>query len=352
MSNLLLGLRRNVYVPPGFIFPLYNTAVIPDSCARFTGLDGKHPVGAGGTYGILSSGGAQLAISKTTTSAGGHTGSGTPVTGLLQDAAGAGSGATFSGAGGTSGAHSHDVTATYNRPYRQLVFAKTLVGMENLPANAIVLSKEATAPLGSLSICYNVGDILKGGTFAATGGGVVGNQTCSQSGNHQGHHAYGTKYKNGGGQTAYQQSVSGASHSHTFSNFAVTAEELKRVCLTAWYQATAFRTAHGMIGLYESLTPPDGWRLMTELINCFIILCAAEDAGDVYNELNRVYIEGALADSNFGHSHQGSAKTDVDPNSSGGSERHGSITVPHNHTFAGWSDYTPPYYALAFIEKI
>jgi hypothetical protein len=307
-------------------------------------MDDRHPVGAGSTYAAKSTGGAQGSISRGSSEAGSHTGTYTGL--LMSDGSDY---VLYSASGGASGAHTHTVTAKYDRAYQALVFIKATAPHIQFPANSIVLGKTGVTPVAGLTICFDDEYILRGAAAEATEGGIT-DKVCSTSGWHI--HGYATNYVAAG---VYYRKLNtyGGGHKHTV-NMAISDEELKRTLLTAWTGAGAFDVDSGVIAMWEGTTPPPGWYLCDgnngtkDLRDYFIILSTVGNAGDQHDELNRIEITASLASSSWTHSHVGDSKL----GKSAWNYPHGSESVTHGHTIAtAWTDYVPPYYALTFIEK-
>ena len=339
---------RNLTVPSGLII-LLNTTSIPSGWVRFSAADNKHIVGAGSTYAAKSAGGLACAISRESSSAGDHWGGNDRVFARL------GSELVYYSGGGegeTAGAHLHTITAVYNRLYQQLVLIKATERHTEFPANGIILSSLGEAPVEGLSICYDDDLILRGGATLATGGGFS-SKACSSNGSHI--HFPGVRCEQHPGSYQYCPiNVFAGAHTHPVT-MSLSDEELKRAYLTAWTKTSAFDGAAGIIALWEGVVPPEGWRLCDgnngtlDLRDYFLILSSAGNAGDQYNESNRISIAASLDSVTNNHTHQGYNVWEYWSTTG----PHSSYDNTHSHTsVTAWHNYVPPYYALTFVEKI
>lgn len=339
-------------LPEGLIIPL-DSVSIPEDWERFTAPDGKHIIGAGSTYSPGDTGGDDNSFSGLTSTLGGaHTGS--YVDGWAKYQSGGASGWGIYGGDVSYPGHGHDIGFDFEHAYRQLVLIRALSDRSIFPANGIVLSKESTAPHENLTICYNNGKIFRAAATIAAGGGSLSNVTCGSAGSHP--HTY--RAWGIAGSVEYSlgyEYTEGSNHPHSVQSSDLSDWELKRAYLTAWKGTSGFSLASGMIGMWESSTPPTGWVLCDgtngtlDLEDYFIMLSAVETAGDQHNESNRILPSITLDNHGFNHSHRGSSHA----NSSDGTQRrHDSDGATHNHIYNSWTDYTPEYYALTFIQRI
>jgi hypothetical protein len=341
-----------VYVPQGLIIP-FNGVSVPEGYERFDSMDNRQVVGAGSTYAAKSSGGAQCSISRTSAVAGAHSGQGNDfiLAGSFFDC-------IYSTGNGLSenGGHSHGITAKYDREYQQLIFIKATAYHTKFPADAIVLGKTAATPVAGLTLCYDDDLILRSGAAIATGGGLSA-KVCAYDGNHI-HGTMDTKTNTNetSGPGAWHDGYAGL-HSHDVT-MAMTVEEIKRTYLTAWTKTSAFDGVAGIIAMWEGASPPQGWQLCDgnngtlDLRDYFIILSSAAHAGEQHDDANRIYITASLDSKAWIHTH--GALWRYLGLSEGGyiSHSHGTFPDAHGHTSVdAWHNYTPPYYALTFIEK-
>ena len=361
LSNRMLMASSSgiVTLPSGLILPFNDIAAnIPSGWARFTGMDGKQVVGAGSTYAVAATGGDSStdAVSRGSTTAGAHGGDTEPGP---WSAANSGGVVLYSiSTYQVSGGHSHGLTADYEREYQQLLLIKASEDHEEFPADAIALSKESTTPLSGLTICHDDNRVLRSGATIANGGGSLSSTACSSAGAHAHYEIY-AQYSPGSitMYTYKSYAHSSLNHVHTISAFTLDDESLKRAYLTAWTKTSAFDGASGMIAMWEGATAPDGWRLCDgtggtlDLRDYYIILSSSGNAGDSYDEDNKLQTSITLATNAWNHTHVSGTITDGGGNVS--DKYHGDYSASHNHTFAqAWTSHTPLYYALTFIQAI
>lgn len=352
---LLAVSRRRNAVPENLIIGFNDIAAnVPSGWSRFTSMDNKHPVGAGSTYAVGNTGGdAAGAISRDTSSDGDHTG------GALNFAEYESGGSynvnyvvTY---GQTGGAHTHTLTANYLREYQQILLIKASQDHQQLPVNAIVFSKESTTPVTGLTICNNDNRLLRVGDTKTNGGGSLTDKAISSDGAHT-HSQSGlrTSYNRSAGGN-YPRSLNAGSHNHPYT-MTLEDESLKRAYLTAWTDTNAFYGASGIIAMWEQATAPSGWYLCNgengtlDLRDYFIILSSTGNAGNSYDQLNRVQTSGTITNVDWSHSHKGA---DVGSPAFSESAYHDTENHNHGHTVTTvWTDHTPIYYALTFIQMV
>jgi len=346
-QGLLLSSRRRDSIPIGIIFPM-NTAVIPSGVERFTSADGKVIIGAGSTYAVGATGGtATASISKVTSTDGAHNPT-TDTFPAIQDTGGAPGGGSVVGSGVSAGGHAHTVSGTYTRAYQQLVLVRTIEALPQFPANAIVLSDQATTPVSGLSICYDDDVLLRSGATIASDAGTFSAMSVTTAGAHK-HDNDGTEWTaSGGGETGYLYDSAGGHNDHAITP-GLEDEELKRIYMTAWTATDGFKNEAGVICMWESLTPPPGWELVSSVYDYFIKLGSDVVVGDTYDETNRISVSLAVGNSDNPHGHKLGGNTDTLAVTS----YHTSVNNTHGHTIAtSWISHTPAYYALAFIRKL
>ena len=95
---------------------------------------------------------------------------------------------------------------------------------------------------------------------------------------------------------------------------------------------------------------PSGWDRFTGIY--YIILSSTGNAGDSYDQDNKLQTSITLATNAWNHNHLANTIDDGGGNTTDG-VYHGSEDASHNHTFAqAWTSHTPLYYALTFIQAI
>jgi len=333
-------------VPQGLIFMFNDVAGnIPAGFRRFDEMDDRHPVGAGSTYAAKSTGGAQGSILRSSAESGSH--SGTTRTMLVSEGATV---VNFSASGGANGAHSHRITAKYDREYQALVFVKATAPHIQFPANSIILGKAGVTPVAGLTICFDDEYILRGAEVEATGWGIT-SKACSYDGLHI--HGLGQFYDSTSPLYYWTLNAYSGTHNHPVI-MSISDEELKRTLLTAWTGAGAFDVDAGVIAMWEGAMPPPGWYLCDgnngtkDLRDYFVILSTVGNAGNQHDELNRIKVTASLCEIPWEHSHAAGTQYAR----SGWGYEHTTYSATHSHTsVTAWQDYVPPYYALTFIEK-
>ena len=354
MSNYLLAARKRTLIPTGIILPFKDTS-IPSGCERATEMDGKNIVGAGSTYAVASTGG-DTALSFASSEYAAHWGS-TTFYAVKYDSGGSKTCPSYqyaiTSSTGGAGNHSHTITAEYERPYQQLIFIRTTEVLTQLPANTVVLSRNATSPISGLSGYYTDGKLLRSGASIAAGGALA-DEDLADSSYHIHASGIGSKHSSDASIVQNYFCLFRGIHGHTFS-MSISDDELKSVCLTAWASATPTYAASGVIGFWEGATAPNGWHLhdgtdgYPNSKDRFLKLSATGDAGTEYDETNRVEATISIDDSAWSHDHKGSAETE----GYGGTPvavYHTSQSITHGHTAGGWHTLTPEYYGLTIIE--
>lgn len=336
-----LDFSQAAIIPAGLIVP-YNGGSDPSGWSRYAVADGYRIVGAGSSYGVLSYGGSNAIASPGNLT---YSGTHTSPTFLKKF----GSGCYDNRQNLAGGDHTHSVNAfTYDHPYRtaRLIKANSDIST-GIPINGIVLGKQVFS--GLTQLWNNDQRLMMSWTGVATGGSNtvagVGTSTAG-SHNHSGSvgNNCGGEYPNPG---EYTHLGTLGSHSHTCSISVTPA--IKRMYLTAWYNASAaFPLAGGMIAMWESMTPPADWYICNGSNG-------TPDLRDYFVEFGTTSNHGTTAGNNtislsvdgdsIGHDHQGS------PYSADASINAANSYTTHDHTTTPFSSiaHVPYYHALAFV---
>jgi len=334
-------------VPLGLIIP-FNDTSIPSGWERFTSADNKYIVGAGSTYSIGESGGStSFTLTQGLSSAGSHTGPGGTVPYYIWYEP-----ASSQGAWGNTGAHTHSLTtANYSPECNEILLIKNLSEKSSFPAKGILFS---SGSLSGLSNILNNNRFLKSSNTITTSGSSSCLAETSTDGGHTHDHFW---YAANAGPTYMSQYhlVSGA-HSHDNISIGVT-ENIKKVQLSAWTNALAeFGVLPNMIGMYESLTPPEGWVLCNgnngtpDMRDYFIYNVPSGNENPIGVGNNNVTATGSgSAPKTVNHTHDSGTSPRNDPKTG----YHSTYSWSHSHSFNvnESASYLPPYYALSFIMK-
>ena len=194
--------------------------------------------------------------------------------------------------------------------------------------------------------------MFRANNFVGTGGS---DSTANLVSSVQGNHGHGQPQKGGtgSGNQGFNRHAAKGGHSHAAIGVEVT-NSLRRYALSAWRNASAaFDLTSGMVGMYESLTPPDGWALCDgnngtpDLRNYFIrpVTTGSEGASG----------DGTLTATSADSMDHASHNHDVGTASSFSgyaTHYHANDVTMDSHTLSDNYTWLPPYYALAFIIKV
>jgi hypothetical protein len=331
-----------VSIPAGLIVPYYNSGGAPSGWSLFSSANGRFIVGAGSTYSPGGSGGSASATIIISGS-GSHTGTYTNV---------AGGGGTQDDPDyniGAFGNHTHTASLTYTPPYRQLQLIKADSEREYFPAWALALGVQSFS--GLTQYLNNDGRLFSANSALGTGGGSTPSPAYSTyAGSHRHYSNTGAPTYDPYGATNKANLYSGY-HRHYITPTGAT-HYVKRMYLTAWANASStFNLESGMIAMYESLTPPDGWSLCNgsggtpDLRDYFVEFGTTGNHGTTTgnNTVNFTWTNQAHANHNHYNGVHATNTTRSCP--------HISNTIhPNSHGTSSTPPYTPQYYALAFVK--
>lgn len=322
-------------VPSGLIVP-YNDTTAPTGWTLFTPADGKFLVGAGNTYAVGASGGSTSVTTNSSDSQGAHTGTSIPTVG---------SSAPYRGEK-SAGAHTHTVSFNYTPPYYGLRLIKSNSELKKLPPKAVMFAGSSMDGLTR----FSSGDGKLFSPMSSLGSGGS-NSIGAGSSSSDGVHAHGSINSLATGLVGYAI-VEAGSHNHSYRGFNIT-PNLYRALLSAWTDASnSFELQPGMYAFYQNTTPPDGWLLCNgsngtlDLRDYFIQFTDESDDGTRTGNGTISIPDIILENQSWDHTHKGQKSGYLS------SSYHDSETVTHSHTISSHSkSYTPPYYALAIIQK-
>jgi len=332
-------------IPAGLIVFLNDTS-IPSGWTRFSASDDRMIIGAGSSYSIGDTGGSKnISGSYNSSTNGSHTG--------VNHSGLSATGSSYTYRRGAAGDHAHILSnVQYTIPEKGSVLIKADAETDTLPNNTIVLSSSNLSGLNNITTYTdkyfigknNLSDISGAGGFnVASAGGHV-HPNLGNIGPDTGIY-----------QALILENTAGA-HDHsvniTFNDGDVT-DNLKKVLLSLWTHASEyFEPQEGMIGMWESLTPPDGWLLCDgtngtpNLRDCFIKPVNSGNENITPSGDNTIGLNKSFSYSDY-HNH---TSGNLSPNFAA-IANHATALWSHNHAFNENLAYLPPYYALSFIMK-
>jgi len=352
LFNWVPPLFAKTKFPAGIILPMLSGAV-PANWSSFTDADGKFIVGAGGSYGVTTTGGSSsVAISGSLATGGAHTGSSVSIP---QESSGG-----TRRRGSTTRSHSHAfsdsaVVEDVNRSYNLI---KADVAVDVLPPEVGVFGHgNLIHPLSNTH--GSVDRFMKAGP---TDGVLAGSNVPVSSGyssSSNGAHTHGSV--TGGCDFYYNDdckhldTVSG-SHAHTGTT--KTTLNTKHFYLSLWKHATAgCLHQKNMIGMWEGATAPAGWRLCNGLdgtpdLRDYFIRIGSTGQQGVFGGTNSSTWVSNSQSSAGGHAHARIGTTSGSLSSSQACYHESTTGAHSNHPISSVATYLPPYYALSFIIKI
>ena len=337
---LLIGI-----IPEGLIIPYTGGAGgAPDGWSLFASGDGGYIVGAGSTYNPGDSGAGDGTLVATTANNLGHTGSTT-----INTVANSGNKYRNSS---SSGIHGHTISIPYVTPYQECYLIKANSGNTAIPQNGVLWTYGDDKSALATNIWTN-GYMFKSNPNVGDGGSDSYTPLTSAA---SGAHAHGISDSgNGSGSAA---SIFTGNHTHSGLTVAVT-NLIRRQAMAAWRNATndiqISSYGSNIIGMYESITPPDGWFLCDgdngtpDMRDYFIRNTTQASAGSGSGD-------GTVTPTTVGtinHGHH-SHRDGGEDGGGGGTAWHQDASVFYWPEHAALSDnqsWLPPYYSLAFIMR-
>ena len=335
-------------IPIGLIIP-FNTASLPSGWSRFSEADDKLLIGAGGSYNPGDNSTGSSVSGTALSSAGAHNG-----LGYVQDAniyAEFYQWYTHTRVNPTQpGSHTHNISGQYTPQRVNIVLGKADIEHSEFPQNAMVFAKDDLSSLGLSN--YYTDDRFIYGSSSVSQTGKVSNISVASGGTHT-HITTALGRDTSTGATVYNY-VSAGAHTHSNISTSYISDNLRKLYLSTWTNASAaFSIETNMIGMYESLTPPDGWVLCDgnnntpDMRNYFVVSSSVAKHGTTAGSANSLTISSHSVSGSPVHDHHGG----VVSQSWGYRERHASWAWSHSHTCSGTFSWLPPYYALSFIMK-
>ena len=327
-----------ITVPEGLIIPFNSDAAVPAGWTAYTDADEKYIIGAGDTYAVDATAASQGQKTLTSSAAGGHTGDSDSF--VPESGTGPGTGAEDN--------HTHTLSYTWVPPYQNSRLIRADADTTILPQNGV--SFRITEPEAGLDNIWT-DDYMFFASAGAIGTGGT-NSIAGLTSSAEGDHSHGS---DAGGQpsagkiTEYKGQASGG---HTHSSTVTITNTLRQYALSAWENASAdYDMESGMIAMYESLTPPDGWYLCDgdngtpDLQNYFIVPTTSGSEG--------ASGDGTITSSGSGFGHALHNHEDGEDATCSGSEGayHSNNVRMSAHTLGSNYIWLPAYYALAFIMK-
>ena len=328
-----------VYIPTGLIVP-YTAGAAPSGWSSFGSANGYDIIGAGDTYAVGDSGVGTGDITFNIATAGAHFGI-TSISDIVIN-----TGGKYRKVG-EAGDHAHTIISSYTPPYQECYLIKAAGGNEDFPANS-VLWTYGDDKSGVATNIWTDGYIFKANSNVGAGG----SNSISVATNAAGQHSHGTKDSGDGSGL----DVAKAAGSHTHTPAITMSPDLYKRAMAAWRDAGSDINidtyGSGIIGMYESLTPPSGWYLCNgsngtpDMRNYFIKnttqASAGSSSGDgsVTGTTPSTILHGV-------HNHTDAGESGFGDRSSYHADNyqmagHAQLNQQEN----GW---LPPYYALAFI---
>ena len=345
MSNLY----GKTKIPAGLIV-MYPSTSVPSGWTRFASADDRFIVGAGSSYGVGGTGGSlSVSVNGTSTSTGSHAGSVHPQDGVAYTFIAVNN---ITNLNATSGEHTHTISGTANfTPKKQnIVLIKASADYGALPANAIGFA--TATPSG----CTVYGD--SGGFFCSTNGvsfvnHVLGSgiAVTSSTALHS-HMSSGTSiqtgyYRSGEMSTLHTNNAQSSTHG---SVTVTPTYAFNHAVLRGIYKAASYAPPTGFIAMWEGATAPSGWVLCNgangtiDLRNYFILFSATGTG----SKTTGTTITLDLVTSNDSWYHEHINYYDYQGNSIPSYSNY--AYVNHTHSLSTSITYTPPYYALTFIQ--
>jgi len=335
-------------IPAGLIVFLNDTS-IPTNWERFTAADDKNIIGAGSTYSIGDNGGSNDVTLNNSSTVGSHAYTIHPINYNYPTNSGGAGGMTYTAT--TDGNHYHPLSLNYQTSQRSAVMIKAQIDQGSFPINTLMLSA------GSLSGLTNNTDYTDKYILSKTSiSDFAESKTLNlgAGGNHNHGQTITGNSLTGGG---YSRIViaNGGNHAPSLTFAGTVTENLKRVLLSLWTNASAqFELQSNMIAMWESLTPPDGWVLCDgsngspDLRDCFIKPVSSGNENTNPQGNNTLSTSGTSTTHNATHSHYSGAIM-----SQGGAMYANAAGWSHTHSIPATSgkSFIPPYYALSFIMK-
>jgi len=344
-------------IPIGLILPL-NSSIVPSGWEAFNSANNRMILGAGNTYNPGATGGTVVGSNV------GSLGGNSSVAGAHDPGYDKKwfDGSSYSGGYvnikkkhnyDNRGSHYHigGATTISQIDRNDFKLIKSTQESDKLPINSGIFSNSSFSSLGMNVLSGNnkMFGAYSSGRELSKSGSVI----FSSAGQHY-HNSDSSIWAKTTGSPNYRNYMnSEGAHSPTQALTTFT-QNFKRLLLSLWTHATSqLDVETGMIAMYESVTPPDGWNICDgtnstpDLRDNFIQNCASGSENTTSQGTNQI-----TCGINSGLSH--SASHDHAPYNSWLSQnmtvsytQHGSYSWSQNKIF----NFLPSYYALSFIMK-
>jgi len=334
--------RKNI-IPTGLIIPYTGGAGgIPSGWVAYVAANDYYIIGAGSTYAVDDSttGTDFIAVTDTT---GSHFGDVNPITTVAND------GGKWRNVG-DAGDHYHSFTINYEPPWQGCYLMKAGADQLEFPSTSVLFTYGVDKSAVSSNIWTTNSRLFRGDGSLTAGGTNTHNGSISDS---QGAHGHGIQ--DSGDGSGSRAAVTRGGHTHTVDITMV--HSLRVRAMAAWSNAGSNISLNNygsqIIGMYESLTPPDGWYLCNgnngtpDMRDCFIELTSNASAGSGSGDGTvTATTAGTLVHGTHYHG---------DNNEDGGGDKtayHNELIQMDSHSALNDKHtWLPEYYALAFIMK-
>jgi len=355
-----ITIKNVALIPAGLIVP-FDSNVVPSGWTRFAISGSAYLRGAGSGISPNVYTGSNALGAKTSTTDGSHYG-GTFMAGYGTATSGGGGGAP-NDSGYTNGNHSHNLSTglNYYESYVETNFIKANTALAEFPANAVVFTNTAISPVPSELIKpFTDEKMLKSPepnsliTPAESNSKITGTVALTSAGYHD-HHDMRWVYD--GDNTTQAYGAWNPTHAHSNSASLITNSFLHNIFyLKAWTKATAlFPCASNMIGMYESATAPEGWKICDgtngtpDLRSCFIKTSSDANVGTrINNAAGKITVTLRTLNDSWTHYHYNYWYGWVRAYSG---RHHGYESFAHTHDFTFDLTSLPRTYGLYFIMK-
>jgi hypothetical protein len=338
------GLFKPTYIiPTGLIIPYTGGAGgIPSGWAAYTTADDYTIIGAGSTYAIDDfAAGTGNFIANTSTN-GTHFGASS----ISTTATDGNKWRNYT----SSGNHSHSFTINYEPPWQRCYLMKAGADQIEFPTTSVLFTYGVDKSSVSTNIWTTADRLFMGDSSLTAGGTNTHNAAVSDS---QGSHGHGnTDSGDGSGSWA---AITQGGDTHTENITMVPA--LRVQAMAAWSNAASTvslnKYGSNIIGMYESLTPPDGWHLCNgsnntpDMRDYFVKNTAQASAGSGSGDGTVT----ATTPGTVTHGTHQHGDNNEDGGGGGTSWHNDLITMPAHSTLNSSDTWLPDYYALAFIMK-
>jgi hypothetical protein len=254
-----------------------------------------------------------------------------------------------------AGGHTHTLASfNYTPPYGSFPFMIATADHDDFPINAVVLGAGSLSGLANLISMAGRSLRIDNAAPPGTGGNNTPTADLTAGGNHHHHSGFADTYW-GNFHYTYNTVQMAGQHTPTGVTINVT-PDLKRKLLSAWTHASAvFEPDAGMIGMWESWTPPSGWAVCDgtggtpDLRDCFIeiVVSGSENTAGTGDHTIDISVDTTHG---FGsHSHESGTSDDSEGRVL---MRHTAADFSHQHTGTlNNHSWLPSYRTVVFVMK-